>query len=243
MPHGRPVTRGAMHVHTRRSFDSLAHPRRIVAEALRRGLDFLAVSDHDTLAGALEVRDAARREGGRLAVLVGVECRSRDGDLICLGVKREVATRDPAALIEATHRQGGLVILPHPMRGHHRVRQLAEAVDLIEAVNARCSPAANARAAALARRCGKPIVGGGDAHMVHQIRHCTIEFEGRWDLSDPATARRMLLTAPRRIVLRRGADLCADPLCQLTALLRPVGLLARIREGVALMRDGSGGRR
>jgi predicted metal-dependent phosphoesterase TrpH len=230
------VTRGVLHVHTRRSFDSVTRPERIVAEALCRGLDFVAVCDHDDLAGAQEVRAAAARLGGarRVAVLVGAEYRSDDGDLICLGIERRIDAREPAALIAATHRQGGLVILPHPYKQHRHVEQLAASVDLIEVVNARCSPRQNAKAAALAARHGKPAIAGADAHMVHQIRHCQIEFEGRWDLTCPTAVRHMLLHARRRILLRRGPDVAAEPLSLLTSLIHWDGLLLRIQKGIVV---------
>jgi len=228
-----------MHLHTRRSFDSFTSPKALVRDAARRGLDFICVCDHDDLDGALAAREAARRMGaGRgPAVLVAAEYRSDDGDLVCLGIQRPIATRRPAELIEATHAQGGLVILPHPYRGHHHVERLAAAADLIETVNARCTPAENAAAAGLAARHGKPAVGGSDAHMLHQATHCLVEFAGRWDVSDPARARAMLLEAPRRIMLRRGWDPAALWYCRAASLIRMDGLILRIRKGIFLMRD------
>jgi predicted metal-dependent phosphoesterase TrpH len=232
------VTRGAMHLHTCRSFDSLTRPKRLIAEAVRLGLDFIAVCDHDDLAGALAVREEARRTEAarRLAVLVGAEYRSDDGDLVCLGIERPIATRRPAELVKETHAQGGLVVLPHPYRGHLHVERLAAEVDLIETVNARCTPAANAAAAALAARHGKPAVGGSDAHLACQMGHCLVEFDGRWDLSDGGRVRAMLLTGRRRIRLRRAWDPMARVFCQAASLLRVGGLILRIRKGIFLMR-------
>jgi predicted metal-dependent phosphoesterase TrpH len=232
------VTRGAMHLHTRRSFDSLTRPESLVREAARRGLDFICVCDHDDLAGAMAAREAARRMGaGGPAVLAGAEYRSDDGDLVCLGIERPIASRRPEELIEATRAAGGLVILPHPYRGHRGVERLAAAADLVETVNARCTAAENAAAAALAQRCGKPAVCGSDAHMVHQMCACLIEFEGRWDLSDFAGARAMLLGAGRRIRRRRGWDPAAVAFCQAASLIRLDGLILRIRNGITLLRD------
>ncbi len=236
---GAEITRGAMHLHTRRSFDSLAGPRGIVKEALRRRLDFISVCDHNNLVGSLEVREAAAAMGvtDRLTVLVGAEYRSHDGDLVCLGIESPIETREPAELIEATGAQGGLAILPHPYRGHHNIERLAEAVDLIETINVRCTSEENRKAGGLAERFDKPAVCGSDAHMIHQISHCTIEFEGRWDLTDPKAVAEMLLKAPRRLRLRRRFDPAAVAFCQLISATRWDGLISRIQKGIFLRHE------
>lgn len=233
------ITRGAMHLHTRRSFDSLADPREIVKEALRWRLDFISVCDHDNLVGSQEVSEAAAEMGvsDRLTVLVGAEYLSHDGDLVCLGIESPIETREPAELISATHAQGGLVILPHPYRGHHNIERLAAAVDMIEAINVRCTSEEDRKAGELAERFGKPAVCGSDAHMIHQVAHCTIEFEGRWDLTDLKAVAEMLLNAPRQLHLRRRFDPAAVAFCQLISATRWDGLISRIQKGIFLRNE------
>jgi hypothetical protein len=41
--------------------------------------------------------------------------------------------------MDAIKKQGGISILPHPYHGHSRIEELAQAVDIIEVLNARGS--------------------------------------------------------------------------------------------------------
>ena len=52
-----------LHVHTSASFDSLAAPESQVKAAATRGLTHIAITDHDTIDGALAARDYVAREG------------------------------------------------------------------------------------------------------------------------------------------------------------------------------------
>src|SRR5512137_1881429 len=101
-----------LHCHTSASFDCLASPESVVKAAASRGLTHLAITDHDTIDGALRARDAAP-DG--LTVIVGEEVRTADGDLIALFLEQAVAPHRPAAeTIAEVRAQGGLVGIPHP---------------------------------------------------------------------------------------------------------------------------------
>ena len=165
-----------LHCHTSASFDSLAAPASVAATAARRGLTHLAITDHDTIDGALEAQ-AAAPDG--LTVIVGQEIRTTAGDLIGAFLTRTVP-RDlsPAEAIAAIREQGGLVGIPHPfdrLRGslgasRERLGDLAARVDWIEAWNARLVFGdGNARAAALAHDARVPGVSVSDAHTTLEI--------------------------------------------------------------------------
>ncbi len=57
-----PMTRYDLHCHSTRS-DGLLTPAEVVRRAASRGVDVLALTDHDELAGLDEARDAAREAG------------------------------------------------------------------------------------------------------------------------------------------------------------------------------------
>ena len=59
-----------LHLHTTWS-DGRWEPRRVVEEAADRGLDAIAITDHDVVGGIAEARQAAREHG--IAFLTGVE--------------------------------------------------------------------------------------------------------------------------------------------------------------------------
>lgn len=100
MPRGQPFTAmcaalsrppfagmADLHAHTTAS-DGTWSPGQLLAEARKAGLAYLAITDHDTLAGSLEARRLAT--AGDPAILIGVEItachRGRDTHLLAYGV-------------------------------------------------------------------------------------------------------------------------------------------------------------
>jgi predicted metal-dependent phosphoesterase TrpH len=180
-----------LHCHTSASFDSLATPRSVVRAAASRGLTHLAVTDHDRIDGALRARDAAPEE---LTVIVGEEVKTADGDLIAVFIENLVPPGLSASeTIAAIRDQGGLVGVPHPfdrLRGYGRksgadLAAIAEAVDWIEAYNARViGGSANERAALFAREHGLPGICASDSHTVMEVGVSYNAVTG--DVSTPA---------------------------------------------------------
>ena len=68
-----------IHIHTNRSPCALLKPREIEAVALKRGLNCVAITDHNTIEGALEVRSYA---SNCLKVIIGEEIKTRQGEII-----------------------------------------------------------------------------------------------------------------------------------------------------------------
>jgi predicted metal-dependent phosphoesterase TrpH len=185
---GAPWAFVDLHVHSAASFDSLAHPRRLVERALAIGLTHLAITDHERIDGAQRAVDAA---GDRLRVIVGEEVRSRDGDLIGLFLDRAVPPGLSASdTASAIHEQGGLVGLPHPFDGWRAsggsraggveaaLDELASRIDFVETHNARAYRDANPRAAAFASRHGLPGVASSDAHSVMELGVASTRLPG-----------------------------------------------------------------
>ena len=127
------------------SGDSTTTPEELAAAIDAAGLDAVAITDHNTIAGALTLA-----ESGMLScpVIVGEEVRTVDGDLIGLFLTDRVPAglkpRDAATLIRE---QGGLVYVPHPADGARHslnaaaIAELAAAdlLDVIEVLNAKCA--------------------------------------------------------------------------------------------------------
>ncbi len=190
------------HAHTRHSFDSLAAPADLVRVALAGGVHVLAVTDHDTWQGSLDVREAAR--GSALRVVLGVERFTDHGDLIGLLLKADVVEKSALRFCDAVHAQGGLVVLPHPYKWHRLEDAMIEKVDLIETHNARCAAPENELAEALAERWRKPVLAGSDAHRAGELLLARNEFEGELP-ADDAGLKRALLEAPRTFRLERAS--------------------------------------
>src|SRR6266540_3566269 len=133
------LIRADFHNHTHYSPDSILSPREFVREARRRGLTTAAITDHNTIRGALVVRELAD-----FPVIIGEEVKSTDGEILGLFLSEDVPRDLPASeTIARIKHQGGIVGVPHPfdsLRSALRedvMLTLVDQIDFIEALNAR----------------------------------------------------------------------------------------------------------
>jgi predicted metal-dependent phosphoesterase TrpH len=210
-----------LHVHTSASFDSLASPESVVRAAASRGLTHLAITDHDTIEGALAAREVVSRETIDLTVLVGQEVKTTEGDLIAVFLEEAIPSGlPPTEAIAAIRAQGGLVGIPHPfdqfrgslLKGSASDDRpdddagpagaaadeaagpaaIAPLVDWVEAHNARIMVGrGNEQAVAFAREHGLPGVAVSDAHTTMEIGVAYNALAG-----DPSTPAGLLASLP-----------------------------------------------
>ena len=169
-----------LHLHTSFSPDSLMPPSRLVERCLATGLMCIAVTDHNTLRGALEVQRLAP-----FTVILGEEIRTAEGEMVGLFLREEVPPRlSVQETARRVHEQGGLVALPHPFDRFRRsvitAKGLEEArlhVDIIEAFNARNTlQGANRQAAALAKEWGVLASAVSDSHTPWEVGRTYMEL-------------------------------------------------------------------
>jgi predicted metal-dependent phosphoesterase TrpH len=156
-----------LHVHTSYSKDGESSVEEILRAAETAGLDVIAITDHDTVDGAKK----AILLPSSVLVIPGIEVSTRQGHLLVLGVTEIIpAGLDVVETVNIARRMGALLILPHPYHvWRHGVARRKKAgmsvVDAVESFNSRyIVGSANKKAARIARRLGKPCVGGSDAH-------------------------------------------------------------------------------
>ena len=172
------VIRLDLHLHTWASWDCLSDPERVLEAARRRGVERLAVTDHNRLDLALRL---AERFPDR--IIPGEEVRTSEGiDVIGHYIHEEIPKGTPAREVaERVREQGGVVYLPHPYArgkgGSGRLaEELAPLVDVVEVFNARLHPASlNEPAEELARRHGLLRGAGSDAHTVSEVAGASVE--------------------------------------------------------------------
>ncbi len=111
---GYRVLEADFHAHTRFS-DGFLSPFDLVLQAERRGLDVLAVTEHNITFPAVLARWFSRRVGGP-TILVGEEITTRRYHLIGVGLTDRVDASAPLPEVLAEiHRQGGISIAAHPV--------------------------------------------------------------------------------------------------------------------------------
>ena len=164
-----------LHTHTVYSSDSELALEDAVEGWQREGIDCVAVTDHNTIAGGL-----ALREWAPLRVIVGSEVRTSEGEIIGLFLHEEIARGlTPEQTIRHIRDQNGLVMIPHPFDRFRRSRLTEEAlmrilpqVDIMEVFNARTAfERDNRRADLLASEHGLIPVAGSDSHTAQELGH------------------------------------------------------------------------
>ncbi|HYM49778.1 MAG TPA: PHP domain-containing protein [Candidatus Limnocylindrales bacterium] len=186
------MARVDLHLHTEYSPDSVSGLQAVDRRAQRVGLTHLAVTDHNTIAGALRMKEVAS-----LPVIVGEEIMTARGEMIGLFLSELVPPgMSPHKTAEMIHQQGGLVYVPHPLDplrhglGEAGVRELGPAIDVIEVFNARCVRASsNAAAARLADLLPVARSAASDAHSLFEIGRSYVEGP---DFSDAPGLKRCL---------------------------------------------------
>ena len=159
------------HVHTNSSPDSSLTIKQLLEEMQTKGLNAVAVTDHDTMEGFRRVKHSSAFRD--ILVIPGVEISTDQGDLIVLGLEDPpLGSRDAGQVIEAAHAAGGLVVVPHPFDA--RRPSLGERcgmlkVDAIEIVNGKCHREENKQAKGIAKVLGLPGIGGSDAHRKEEV--------------------------------------------------------------------------
>jgi len=173
-------------VHTSYSVDGCISPETIASLSQKRGLGALAITDHNTIAGALAVCETAP-----FPVIVGEEISTADGEILGLFLEERVPRNLPAAeTLRLIKEQGGLAGAPHPCDrlrresiGRGVLEELADELDFVEGFNARVTCARdNHLARQLARREALPCTAGSDAHSSYELGRAYVEmerFEGR----------------------------------------------------------------
>ena len=156
-----------------------------------------AITDHDSVEGALRVRDALRGDGPE--IVIGSEVTTADGHLLALFIEDDVpAGRSARETIERIHDRGGLAVAPHPYFPIFSLGRLAGslALDAVEISNGTpLGEWANHRAARRLRLSGRALVGGSDAHVVSAVGHVHTLFPGH-TAGDLRTAIECGLTRP-----------------------------------------------
>lgn len=167
-----------MHAHTYASHDCLCRPEAVLAAARARGIDRLAITDHNEIRGALELQ---RLDPER--ILVGEEVKTAEGaDIIGLLLREKIPKGTPAReTCERIREQGGVVYVPHPFDtrragGGELLERIADLVDVVEAHNARTwRQAVNLRGEEWARAHGKWVGAGSDSHSVREMGRAYVE--------------------------------------------------------------------
>jgi len=163
-----------LHVHTNRSSDAFTSPKQLAIICRDRGLDGLAITDHNVL---------SVDSSNEVVFLPGIEISTRDGHIIGLGlseaIPRGLAADDTIRRINNLH---GISIVPHPydlLRSSVRPHTLEVRPDAIEVINSSSilHSVTWKRARKFAEKQNYPMTAGSDSHIPETIGRAYTEVE------------------------------------------------------------------
>jgi predicted metal-dependent phosphoesterase TrpH len=165
------------HTHTLHSPDSLTKVTDLLQAARQKGLDKIAVTDHNAIQGALEAYSIAPE-----MVIVGEEIQTQKGEILAFYVSELVPHGlTPLETIRRLRAQGAFISISHPFdpyRSGWSLADLAELVPLVDAIevfNAHClSNRMNEQAQQFARQHQLAGTAGSDAHWRMEIGHAAL---------------------------------------------------------------------
>ncbi|MCB9111873.1 MAG: PHP domain-containing protein [Anaerolineales bacterium] len=181
-----------LHLHTIYSYDGTATIPAVLRRARGLGLNVIAITDHDEIAGALEAVKLASHYG--VEVIPGSEITTAEGDLLALFIHEKIAPG--LSLIETlirVHEQGGVAIAAHPMAGGMGMKSLkphsilkalmhpvaSKALIGIETYNGTAiDRMSNHYARIFANTLDIAHTGSSDAHIIDTIGFGATEFPG-----------------------------------------------------------------
>lgn len=203
-----------LHMHEMRySPDSRQCLEDMVVQARRKGLDAIAITDHDSMG----LYDFARAysEKVNFPIYVGVEYYSLQGDIVAFGIKDFPRERISAQdFIDYVFAEGGVTIAAHPFRNNNRglEHHLATVKQLtgIEVFNGSTSDAANALAYQYCKDLGLVPIGSSDSHVLEQVgKYATYLEEDAFTTEELVSVLKRKLAKPA--IHTGGAYVISEP--------------------------------
>jgi len=171
-----------LHCHTYYSHDAISSPEQLIKQALKCGLDGIAITDHETTAGW----DEAIKAGERLKakIILGQEIKTNQGDILALFITKQIngKNKDPKWVINEIKKQGGLAIIPHPYHFPESFKenldQYIDLVDGIEVFNSRLPfSTPDKKAFDFTKKNNLIMTSGSDAHYYRGVGKAYTECE------------------------------------------------------------------
>lgn len=195
-----------MHIHSKYSSDGILDVKEIIKTAIKRGLDGIAITDHNTIKGGME---AKKFKPAGLEIIVGSEIMTEKGEIIGLFLTEEITSHDVKDVIQAIKDQNGIIIIPHPFdeRRHSSFfpgEEEEKFYDGIEVFNSRCiSQRYNENAIGFAKKFNLSMTAGSDAHFGNEIGNAGIITE-KEDIREAIQKNEINIFGNRTMLMNHG---------------------------------------
>lgn len=162
-----------LHLHDNKySTDSHISIEEIVREAKRKGLDGIALTNHENPDVVKEIDQLVEKYD--FVIFPGVEYLTKDGDIVAFGINKLPDEQMSAQeFIEYVDRFGGTCTAAHPYRTNNRGLEdklyTVKGLTAIEGYNGSTSDYHNGLAVKAGKELGIQVIGSSDAHVVEKV--------------------------------------------------------------------------
>lgn len=162
-----------LHLHDNKySTDSHISIEEIVREAKRKGLDGIALTNHENPDVVKEIDQLVEKYD--FVIFPGVEYLTKDGDIVAFGIDKLPDEQMSAQeFIEYVDRFGGTCTAAHPYRTNNRGLEdklyIVKGLTAIEGYNGSTSDYHNGLAVKAGKELGIQVIGSSDAHVVEKV--------------------------------------------------------------------------
>lgn len=176
-----------LHVHTRYSHDSMLSLPVLYWLCRIHGIDQIAITDHNTIDGAIAFKEYCKERGGKIQVIIGEEIMTDSGEVIGLflneNISGDLMVEDT---VQAIRKQGGLLYIPHPydkkrektVLKEHSLQKILGSVICIESHNGRnIDPSFSKEQSRIAEKYQLQKTIGSDAHTGIEIGRNYLEHD------------------------------------------------------------------
>jgi len=188
-----------LHVHTCYSHDAYTSLKEVIAYCKKMDLDGVAVTDHDTIEGALKL--VKTRE---IIVIPGIEIETLQGHLLALNVTTPIPSNlSSSETAQRVHEAGGIAVACHPTSFYKMGWNLqmleSSSLDAIEIINSSAFPffLSTYLNTKLAVRLNLPQTAGSDSHMPETIGMAYTLIEAESEIEEIVKAIKKGATIPQ----------------------------------------------
>ncbi len=177
-----------LHCHSYYSNDGISSPEKLIKSALKKGLDGIALTDHNTTKGWKEAIKVAKKL--KAFLILGEEIKIKKGkktigEILGYFLKKEINPegKNVEEIVKEIKKQGGIAIVAHPFswkKPFENLEKYKNLVDGIEVFNSRShTKRANKKAFEFAQKHNLIMTAGSDAHSCFEVGTAFIEAEAK----------------------------------------------------------------
>lgn len=207
-----------IHIHTSYSKCSNNPIEKIVETAKKRGLNGIAITDHNTIEGAVKLKELNKDKN--FEVIVGEEVETEIGHVLVYCLKKRTNPGKFEDVLKEAKKQKAIVVLAHPynivsskiaklfhiksIRDNlsFKDEKIVKKFDAIEGFNSRSLlKKENQLAQNLAKKFNKPIIAGSDAHFLNEIGTAYVEFDDNLTLKKAVLKNKISFRHKKKSIL------------------------------------------